>query len=72
MIFNYYKEIQENPKEGKLVEVLCNDFTGDFWMKAIRKNYKQGAKTAKKWRFVDICGRVLSGKEEPEQWREVQ
>jgi hypothetical protein len=72
MIFNYYKKIPENPENDKLVEVLCSDFRGEYWTKAQRKNYKPGAKTAKNWRFIDVSGNILSGKEEPTEWREVE
>jgi hypothetical protein len=65
------QDIPSNPPNDIVVEVQCDDYMGEYMMKAKRLNYKPGNKGANKWRWVSERGITLDRKETPEKWRHI-
>lgn len=61
------------PPEGVLLLIRCDDYTGEYTMKAMRKDYKKSPNCQKKgfkkgWRWIDEKGFTLHRKQQPDAW----
>ena len=68
--YNLYKDCPTNPPNDVLVDVLCDDYMGEYTMKAKRLDYKPGHQGKKIWRWVSENGVPLDRKESPNKWRQ--
>ena len=66
--YNYKKN---PPPNNIVVEILCDDYAGEYITKARRLDYKKpaGKTSTVGWRWVNDEGERLDRKETPNAWR---
>lgn len=74
--YKWETNIKHNPPPNKkMVQLLCDDYMGEYLTTAMRQDYKKPVKGQSKkgfkqgWRWIGINGQTLTRKEMPSAWR---
>lgn len=74
--YKWETNIKHNPPPNKeMVQLLCDDYTGEYLATATRQDYKKPSKGHSKkgykqgWRWIGPNGQTLTRKETPSAWR---
>lgn len=73
--YKWTTNIKHNPPPNEvMVRILCDDWSGEYVIKAMRKDYKKPVKGKSKkgfkqgWRWIGPDGQTLTRKEQPSAW----